>query len=127
MYDFSHFGKHNRQRGNGSPVGAHRQVRRVRLRLELLEDRLVPSLFATANNGSELISINPTTGSATVIGSYPPGGGNAAYEDAFTPDGTLWTFIGNAPSQQLAKVDTTTATLTPVGFPTTIGGLIRGL
>jgi hypothetical protein len=95
--------------------------------VELLEDRVVPSLFATAHDGSELISINPTTGAATVVGTYPPGNANIAYEDAFTPDGTLWTFVGYYSPVQLEKVDTTTGTLTPVGGPATIPGLIRGL
>src|SRR5262249_13870836 len=103
---------------------------RCRLTVETLEDRIAPALFATGNDGHDLIQIDPTTGQAATIGSMVAGlpAGSSAYPGAFTPNGTFWTIV-NVPGTGaiVATVNLTTAALTPVGPANPIAATFVGL
>lgn len=83
-------------------------------------------LYAVANGGSTLVSINPVTGGGALVG---PLGTQTTYGGAFTPEGTFWT-ISNAFDSglaRLARVNLTTGTVTSVGNPNWSGAPIVAL
>jgi VCBS repeat-containing protein len=82
--------------------------------------------YATGNDGTQLITIDPAAGTATVVG---PFGTSQTYAGAFTADGTFWTTIYGFDSAraQLARVDRATGAVTPVGSPNWTGSALIAL
>ncbi|MDB5391734.1 MAG: hypothetical protein JWM11_7380, partial [Planctomycetaceae bacterium] len=85
-----------------------------------------PGLFASANNGTSLITINPATGSSVVVGTFAS---QTKYAGAFTPDGKFWTIINqsNFGALQLATVNLSTGAAVPVGTPIVTSPFITAL
>ncbi len=79
------------------------------------------TIYSTGDNGNTLITIDTTTGAATLVGAL--GVGFVGYAAAFTPDGTLWTMMYPS-NAQLATVDILTGLATPVGTPMSTGNVI---
>jgi hypothetical protein len=76
-------------------------------------------LFGFNENANQLITIDPTTGIGTIVGSAGVGGN--ADRLAFTPDGRLWLASG----ANFYSVNTTTGAATLVGtLPSTVNGLV---
>jgi len=71
------------------------------------------TLYGSANGGLDFITVESTTGVATLVATFNPAGQYFALE--FTPDGTLWAIeMGTG---QLYTVDPATGALTAVGTP----------
>jgi len=83
-------------------------------------------LYASGDNGTNLISINPATGTATRVG---PFGAPNTRAGAFTADGTYWTITNglNSSLARLARVDLATGVATPVGGALWTGSPIYAL
>jgi glutamine cyclotransferase len=96
------------------PAGTH-SIREV-LQPGWVQTAPLPALYASGNDGTQLISINKTTGTASLVG---PFGFPSTYALAVDNDGTLWTvkqaFVGG--QSQLARVNPLTGAATPVGSP----------
>jgi hypothetical protein len=92
-----------------------------------------PRLFSTGNNASNLIAINPLTGTGTIVG--PSGlfsndfGNETVFGGAITPDGTFWTIINafDSSTARLGKSNLDTGAVTTVGTPNWSGSPLVAL
>jgi VCBS repeat-containing protein len=100
-----------------APAGTYR-VREVSQAGWVATAPLSYPFYASGNDGTQLIRVDPAAGSAAVVGAFGPTTART-YAGAFTPDGTYWTVTNSTtPGQaQLARVNLATGAATPVGAP----------
>jgi hypothetical protein len=71
-------------------------------------------IYSSASNGTAFATIDPSTGTGTLLGSS---GQNEDWAAALDTDGALWTTVNGFGNAQIARVDKTTGQATPVGAP----------
>jgi hypothetical protein len=71
-------------------------------------------IYTTADNGVSIATIDPVTGTGTVLG---PTGYSDVFAAALDNDGTLWTIVDGFATAQIATVDKTTGHATPAPSP----------
>ncbi len=77
-------------------------------------------IYTTSDNGSSIATIDPSTGTGTVLG---PTGYSNGFGAAVDTDGTVWTVVdGYATTAQIATVNKTTGHATPA--PSSIGASV---
>jgi hypothetical protein len=73
-------------------------------------------IYTTTDNGTAMATIDPATGTGTVLG---PLGHSNAFAAAIDTDGTLWTIVDGYTTARIATVNKTTGQATPA--PSQIG------
>lgn len=105
----------NRRSKRRTPPAPHAHRRNFHAAVEQMEDRLAPALYASGNDGTTLISIDPTTGQASTVGSFGLPPGFPAYAGAFDANDEFYTIANGSGYANLATVDLATGALSPVG------------
>ena len=71
-------------------------------------------IYSSTGDGTAFATIDPSTGTGTVLGSS---GQREDWAAAIDTDGTLWTIVNGFGTAQIARVDKATGQATPVGVP----------
>jgi hypothetical protein len=71
-------------------------------------------IYTTADNGTSIATVDPSTGTGAVLG---PTGYSNVFAAALDTDGTLWTIVDGFTTAQIATVDKTTGHATPAPNP----------
>ena len=79
------------------------------------------NIYITGDDGSNLYTLDPSTATSQLVGSF---GQSGVYADAFDPNGNLWALTNGYNSGTLATVDLATGAATLVGSGSGVAGLM---